>query len=511
MSADPLGPDARRRANEIFDRALDVRSSDRAAFVAQASDSDSIRDEVLSLLAWHERSEPLLSPVVATTPSRPADPGHLVGQVVGQYRILRVLGEGGMGVVYEAEDLRLGRNVALKAIVPGVASDPTRRERLRREARAAASLTHPGIATVYALEAIGDDLYIAGEFVAGETLRTELAHGPVHASRVLDTAIELAHALAAAHDRGVIHRDLKPENVIRTPAGRVKILDFGLARMRDLPPELAHLTDDGQVFGTPGYMSPEQIRRDTVDARSDLFSLGILLYELVAGTHPFGGMDSAETIARILEADPPPLSGSPGSKEPGLHRSKPRLEGIIRTLLRKAPAARFASAHELVAALDRVRAGEPAPLPSPGAAPVNARWWWKFHQAATCGFYALLLLPAWLAVVTMGPTVGRSLLLTAAVAAVATTTLRLHLWFAADSMPGEWAVQHARSWAWLRLADLLLAATAVAIGVLALEREPALAMVLVVGGVVALLSATIIEPATTRAAFGPRSQSGRGD
>ena len=512
-----LGPDQRRLANDIFVRALLVLPDERTVFVERETQDPLIRQEALSLLDWHDRTDQFIPPVMTlgmVGPPQQSDQVLPVGHQVGQYRISGVLGEGGMGVVYRADDQRLGRVVALKAISSSVARDPIRRERLRREARAAASLTHPGIATVYALEEIGDDLFIAGEFVAGETLRAELARGPVDAGRVLDTAAELAQALGAAHDRGIVHRDLKPENVIRTPSGRVKILDFGLARMRDVSPELANLTDDGKVFGTPGYMSPEQIRRETLDARSDLFSLGIVLYELLTGTHPFGGSDSASTVARILEAEPAPIDtvSQPGRTSDSLTR---RVEGVIRTLLQKSPMARFASAHELLKAIDRVRAGQTLPR---NAGPTDAMWWWKFHQAATSVFYGLLMIPAWFARQALDASAAhrpyaQPLFLLAMVAMVAATTIRLHLWFAADSMPGEWDHQHARNWKWLRAADLALVAalTVSGIAVLNLPGASANGVVLVILAVVALLSATIIEPATTRAAFGPQSRSARAD
>ncbi len=407
-----------------------------------------------------------------------------------------------MGVVYLAQDQRLGRAVALKAISTSVVADPARRERLRREARAAGQLAHPGIATVYALEEFGDDLFIAGEFIAGETLREEVSRGPADAARVLETALELTHALSAAHDRGVVHRDLKPENVIRATDGKLKILDFGLARMRDLPPDLAHLTDDGTVFGTPGYMSPEQIRRGHVDGRSDLFALGILLHEMLTGVHPFAGADSAATIARILESEPALLSGpSGGSHDTGSVRHG--LVGIIRVLLRKDPAARFGSAHELLAALARLRTGEHASLPvmtAPWAQ--QAKRWWRFHQVATSVFYAAVLATTWGARQELGNAIGLPVFLFAMVAMASATTIRMHLWFAAASMPEEWAHQHARNWKWLRTADLAFVAAAVAAGLLVLNRNPILGVVLVTLGVLALLSATIIEPATTRAAFG---------
>jgi serine/threonine protein kinase len=503
-----LDPEAWRRVNDVFHRARALASQERVAFVQrECADSAAIRDDVLSLLAADDRTDRFLAEPAVHPASVAAM--HLVGQRVGQYRIDRILGVGGMGVVYQAEDLRLGRSVALKAISSDVTRDPARRERLRREARAAAALTHPGIATVYALEEFDSDLFIAGEFVAGDTLREEIARGPADAVLVLDTAVELAQALAAAHDHGVIHRDLKPENVIRTPAGRVKILDFGLARMRDLPPELANLTEDGTLFGTPGYMSPEQIRHESLDGRSDLFSLGILLYELLTGAHPFGGADSAAMIAGILEKEPLPFRSSTDAR-PGSGSFKLGLEGVIRTLIRKSRTSRFASAHQLLTALERLRAGDRSVAELPDrTVPGDALWWWKFHQAATSVFYLLLLIPTWLARQYLGNSPGLPLFLVAVVAVVAATTLRMHLWFAASAMPDEWAHQRASSWIWLRAADLLLVASVVASGFAVLDDHPAIAVVLVTCGVIALLGAAVIEPATTRAAFErkPRTRS----
>ena len=289
-------------------------------------ESPAIADEVLSLLAAHDQTSHFLHEPVSTTARKAAAAveaaSHLVGQNVGQYHVDRILGQGGMGVVYQATDLRLGRIVALKAISPDAVRNEARRERLRREARAVAQLTHPGIATVFALEEFGDDLFIAGEFVAGETLREELQRGPVNPAALLQTTIELAQALAAAHDHGVIHRDLKPENVIRTPSGQVKILDFGLARMRDSSAP----TGDADRRTARCSARPVTCRRSRFatrpwTARSDLFSLGIMLYELMTGEHPFAGAVPAATIANILEKEPRPFRASadpnPSSRKPG--------------------------------------------------------------------------------------------------------------------------------------------------------------------------------------------------
>jgi serine/threonine protein kinase len=496
-----LDPEEQRRVNDLFHRALELPQHERATFVRDACrDVPRIADEVLSLLAAHDK-EDLFPPLPAASEAI-----RRVGRVIGQYRIDRILGMGGMGVVYQAFDQRLNVFVALKAISSDVTQDPARRERLRREAQAGARLKHPGIAWIYALEEFADDLFIAAEFIEGETLRDEIGRGPTDANVVLDTAIQLADALAAAHDQGVIHRDLKPENVMREPQGRVRILDFGLAQVRDLPTALANLTEQGGLFGTPGYMSPEQIRRETLDGRSDLFSLGILLFELLTGTHPFDGGDQASTIAAILQKEPQPFRGAMDPKPPS-GSVTPGLESVIRTLLRKSPAARFTSAHQLKSVLERLRAGDPSAATFVGVQTEAVRWW-KVHQASTCAFYLALLIPTWIARLWQQGQIGPWYFVAAIVAVVSAITLRWHLWFAAFSMPAEFAHQYQSNWKWVRGADLLLVAAVEASGVAilrvdsAVSPHSALAVTLIVGGVLALLGSFVIEPATTRAAFG---------
>ena len=510
-----LDPTDWRRVNEIFHQALALPSAARPAFVRDACGGDDrVSVEVLSLLEAHQRStgfleQPAASSALVLESLAPSDSGKesLAGRQIGHYRIRQPLGEGGMGVVYLADDLRLGRTVALKVLPTRFAADPARRERMRREARAAAGLTHPGVATVYALEEIDGRVFIAGEYVPGETLREELARGPLAVDLALDTAIGIAEALAAAHDRGVVHRDLKPENVIRTPAGQIKILDFGLARLRDLPEDAAKLTGDGVFLGTPAYMSPEQIRHEPVDGRSDLFALGVVLYELVSGTHPFAGGNPASTIARILESDPARLTGpAPMASVPaGLVGE---LNTVVRRCLAKSPAARFASAHDVLAALERVRAGESATLsnaatPDGGGgarAMADPVWWWQFHQVATSVGYALLLIPLWPARAWIGGRIGLAVVLAGIVGAIVAATLRLHLWFTLKSYPSEWVRQRDHNSRWIRLADVLFVVSLGMAGVWIVDGQPEWAALFIGAAVTALLSFTIIEPATTRAA-----------
>jgi eukaryotic-like serine/threonine-protein kinase len=508
----PLTTEDWRRINDLFHRALEQPADRRRAFLDESCGGDeALRDEVASLLASHERAADFIEEPAQTILDTGAHRGHdeaLVGRQVGQYRIERVLGEGGMGVVYLAEDVRLGRTVALKALAPKYVTDPARRERLRREARAAAALTHPGIATVYALEEFDDQIFIAGEYVPGETLREELARGPLSALRTIETALGVARALSAAHDRGIVHRDLKPENIVRTGSGEVKILDFGLARFRDSPAALAHLTDDGMILGTPAYMSPEQIRGTTVDGRSDLFSLGIVLYELVSGVHPFAGSDPASTIARILEAEPARLGDLPPAT-----RWNPtvlgELEDAVTTCLRKLPERRYPSAHDLVEALERTRAdiagtvsgARVQPGPATGTAH-DARWWWQFHQAAAAGAYVGLLIPLWLARVALGGPAGLALFVVGLAAAIVAAVLRLHLWFLVRLDAAEWRRSPSRRL--IRAGDAVFVAALLlgGIAVPALTTSNALGLVLIASAVAVFLAFAIIEPATARAAFG---------
>jgi len=516
----PLSPEAWRRVNDVFHEALDRPADERQAFVDHAcADAPDVRAEVHSLLAAHARAAEFIErPAGSVSGLLPVEPDQsLVGCQLGHYRVTRVLGEGGMGVVYLAQDERLGRVVALKALAPRFTDDEARRERLRREARAVAALSHPGIATVYALEEIDGHVFIAGEFVPGHTLRVELEQGPLGARRTIDAAIEIADALAAAHERGVIHRDLKPDNVIRATDGHLKILDFGLARLLDLPEGAAQLTADGTFLGTPAYMSPEQVRGGAVDGRSDLFALGIVLYELASGIHPFAGRNHGATLARILEDAPARLSelashqSAPGRDDaPEDRAALAGLDAFVTRCLQKPPEARFASAREAVHALRALRDGLPLPAPrgesrrafSESTGTSAARWWWQFHQAAASISYCLLLIPLWLARAGIPGRPGVLLFVTGVGAVIAAVTLRLHLWFTVKSYPAEWALQRAHSRPWLTLADTIFVFVLAAGGLAIAGEDETTATVLVASAVATLVSFTIIEPATTRAAFG---------
>ena len=308
------------------------------------------------------------------------------GSRIGPYEIASLLGSGGMGEVYRAYDARLGRTVALKVLPPAVAGDPGRRQRFEQEARAASALNHPNIISVFDIGSQDGLVYIVSELIEGETLRDLLKRGALPQSRVVEIAVQVAEALAAAHAETIVHRDLKPENIMLTRDGRAKVLDFGLAKQvtRRTPgsdeTESFTRTMPGAVLGTAGYMSPEQVRGEAVDARSDIFSLGLVLYECLAGRPPFERPTSVEVMTAILREDPPEL---PETVAPSLRQ-------IVMHCLEKEPDRRFHSARDLAFALRTVNLSAAGSRPS-GQAPAvvdpRRKWLWP---AATCGLAVLL-------------------------------------------------------------------------------------------------------------------------
>ena len=501
------------RVNDLFHRALEQPGAQREAFVkAESSGDEELAREVLSLLSAHDRASDFIEQPAtgAPDPGTPAATPRAID--IGHYRIVDVVGEGGMGIVYLAEDRRLGRTVALKAVAPQSAGDTMRRERLRREARAAATLNHPGIATIYALEEIDTHLYLSVEYVPGETLREELRRGPLAPAIAVRTMAEVARAVAAAHAAGIVHRDLKPENVIRTAGGAVKILDFGLAHFHDMPASLAGLTADGAAIGTPGYMSPEQIRGTTIDARTDIFAMGVMLHELLTGQAPFAAGDAAATIARVLERDPPGIGTIPGL-DATLTRG---LETLIALCLAKAPDARLRSASGLADALDALapafQTGTPIPSPLTALPPISSLMppgpssqavsWWKFHQVATSIAYVLLLWPLWHARNAAAGPYGTLLFLAGLTAVVVSVSLRLHLLFAARYYDAAWHEDRVRSARSILGADVAFVLILLIEGLLVQSVDPRAASLLVASASAVAVSFVVIEPATTRVAFG---------
>src|SRR5512141_845897 len=248
------------------------------------------------------------------------------GSRLGPYEIVAPLGAGGMGEVYRARDPRLGREVAIKVLPSSFSQDADRLKRFEQEARAAGVLNHPNITAVYDLGSHDGSPYIVTELLEGETLRSRLSTGPLPVRKAIEYAVQIARGLAAAHEKGIVHRDLKPENLFVTKDGRVKILDFGLAKLKqaepgsegetNLPTGTAG-TEPGVVLGTMGYMSPEQVRGKPADARSDIFSFGAIFHEMLSGRKAFQGDTAADTITAILTKEPPDLSQTNSDVHPG--------------------------------------------------------------------------------------------------------------------------------------------------------------------------------------------------
>jgi TolB-like protein len=291
-----------------------------------------------------------------------------LGTRLGPYEILAPLGAGAMGEVYRALDPRLGREVAIKVLPAAFSGDPGRLKRFEREARAASALNHPNILTIHDIGTYEEKPYVVTELLEGETLRERLAAGPLPAAHAVELATELAYGLAAAHEKGIVHRDIKPENLFATSQGRLKILDFGLAWMEESQQPLTSQTttigrtQPGTLLGTVAYMSPEQARGRPTDARSDLFSVGVVLYELLAGERPFRGESATDTLTSILRDEPEPLP-----------RVSPTLDRLVRRCLEKSSDRRFQHARDLAFALESLTAEDTRPRAEKTAGPEHPR------------------------------------------------------------------------------------------------------------------------------------------
>jgi Tol biopolymer transport system component len=296
------------------------------------------------------------------------------GSKLGPYEILGLIGAGGMGEVYRAMDPRLGREVAIKVLPASFSAEADRLRRFEQEARAAGILNHPNITAVYDIGSHEGAPYVVQELLEGETLRSALAVGRLSPRKAVDHSLQIAHGLAAAHEKGIVHRDLKPENLFVTRDGRVKILDFGLAKLTHQEegsqatnlPTAAAGTEPGVVLGTLGYMAPEQVRGRKADARSDIFSFGAILFEMLSGRRAFHGDSAADTMSAILKEDPPDLSVTNQAISPGLER-------IVRHCLEKNPEQRFHSAHDLAFDLEALSGVSGAAAAAPAAAARSLR------------------------------------------------------------------------------------------------------------------------------------------
>src|SRR5438552_4139584 len=346
-----------KQVNDLFQSAVERAPGERAAFLHEACHGDEgLCREVESLLTSYERAENFIElPAFEAAPELVTNDraGALVGKVIGHYRIESLIGVGGMGEVYLARDERLGRKAALKLLPDSLTTDQTQLSRFKNEARSASALNHPNILTVYEIGAEGNRQFIATEFIEGITLRASLARGRINPHAALDIAVQVASALAAAHEAGVVHRDIKPENIMLRPDGYVKVLDFGIAKLTEQRLASDNHTSEttavlqtrlGLVLGTAHYMSPEQARGQKVDARSDIWSLGVVLYEMVGGSPPFRGETPSDCIASILTTEPPPLSGV-------LPDVPLQLESILQKALRKNSDERYQTIKEMLADL----------------------------------------------------------------------------------------------------------------------------------------------------------------
>jgi serine/threonine protein kinase/Tfp pilus assembly protein PilF len=351
-----------KQVNDLFQSAVERAREERAAFLDEACHGDEgLRREVGSLLTSYERSENFIElPAFQVAPELVTNDriDALVGKLIGHYRIESLIGVGGMGEVYLARDERLGRKAALKLLPESLTTDETQLSRFKNEARTASSLNHPNILTVYEIGTEGNRQFIATEFIEGVTLRASIARGKINPHAALEIAAQVASALAAAHEAGVVHRDIKPENIMLRPDGYVKVLDFGIAKLTEQGLASDNHTGEttatlqtqlGLVLGTAHYMSPEQARGQKVDARSDIWSLGVVLYEMVGGSPPFRGETPSDCIASILTTEPPPLSGV-------LPDVPLKLESILQKVLRKNSDERYQTVNEMLTDLRALKA-----------------------------------------------------------------------------------------------------------------------------------------------------------
>jgi eukaryotic-like serine/threonine-protein kinase len=350
-------PERWQKVKQVLYSALEREATERAAYLDEACAGDeSLRSEVEALLASYERAGSFFEMPAAEVAAEVLADDHaesMMGRTFGHYKILSQLGAGGMGEVYLAHDTRLGRKVALKLLPTHFSEDNERLGRFEQEAFAASALNHPNILTIYEVGQIDSAHYIATEFIEGVTLRERMRNGAMKLDDTLDVAVQVANALVAAHEAGIVHRDIKPENIMLRRDGYVKVLDFGLAKMTEpvasapeaVDPEavtrMRVKTSPGMVMGTSHYMSPEQARGLETDERTDIWSLGVVLYEMVSGCSPFEGDTPSDCIASILKTELPPLR----SYEPTVPT---KLERVVRKALRKKREERYQTAKELL-------------------------------------------------------------------------------------------------------------------------------------------------------------------
>jgi eukaryotic-like serine/threonine-protein kinase len=485
------------RVRELFEAALDVDPANRLQWLQAQTADRAVRAEAESLIEHHSRvgsflDEPAPTRMPALLDGDQDDPFE-AGAVVGQYTIVRELGRGAMGRVYLATDGRLGRSVALKALAPQLTGEPTHRERLRREAQAAAALTHSGICTVYALEEFDGQLFIASELVDGHTLRDEISKDePPGSEAIVTTARELAGALASAHAKGITHRDFKPENVMRNRAGRLKVLDFGVARMAEPAigaPAAMLATVPGALIGTPAYMAPEQLNAQPTDARTDVFAFGVVMYEYACGAHPFEATTPIGLAARVLESDTRPIA----ERTPHI---PVHVAAIVDRCLCKPPADRFASASEIVSALEASDAGL---LRSRSAG--HAATWWHVHQLVVMAVYVAATTVAWSIKEASAASLSLWLFIAIGIGSAIGGILRGHLLFTSAVNRRHLTTERLRVRRPIMVVDMLMACALAIDGLSVATARPLWSMLTIAFAAGIALATILIEPATAEATF----------
>ena len=358
-----MTPERWQQVEEVLQSTMDLAETERAAHLAQVCAGDfELQQEAMSLLEAHEQAGDFLE-----QPALAQDAHVLLGHdeqgriadEIGPYQVIRRLGRGGMGDVYLAQDRRLGRQVALKVLPPYFVSDDLRLRRFQTEARAASALNHPNILTIYEVGQSENIHFIATEYIEGQTIRELIKHEGLTLGEVFDIAMQMVTGLSAAHAAGIVHRDIKPENIMRRDDGALKILDFGIAKLLEAPTSEVSTwttsfpnsqTETGALMGTIGYISPEQVRGLAVDERTDIWSCGVVLFEMLTGARPFAGLTNADTIVAILEKTPAPVFAAGGS--PQVLRSTQR---IVAKALSKRADERYQTAAEMLADLKAAR------------------------------------------------------------------------------------------------------------------------------------------------------------